>query len=482
MATQRKILAVLVLFILLVSVIIISFVFLNSDNKPPEITEITGDTNAAMGSVYTISAEFSDNVEVTKAKLYYRSSSEIDWRSKSILNGVAEISIPSDSEEDIYYYVTVDDAAGNGPIGSPSKDGKEYYVIDVVRELKLVSNVFVEEASTTWCKNCPQVAKVIHDSYKSDKNNFYYVSLVSDKNSFAENRLSNGFKTYGYPSVYLDGGFRFLVGGGSFESKFKKFLSESNSRSRPDVYVYLESVWDRKNKVLENTVEVVNKDNESYSGTVRVYICENKSVRWSDYDGNPYRHAFLEYGLEESVDLDPGENITLVEEWIPSESSFEDVSVENLYMVAVVFNDKGNNKNYDTGEDGDDNSFKAFYADDCDSSKAVSGKLPPSIGLVVPKEFSHYIRGREFSNLLFQNTYIVGRVDLEVNVQADSGVDKVEYVIEGRRDTDTLTVYDKPYSYTWDSFSFGKFTITAKVYDEKGRTASDSIEVFAFIL
>lgn len=480
MHKRFKLLTGIIILILLFSTISYVIVFLYSDNEAPNILDITGDITAVAGTISSIFVEFTDNVEVTKAVLYYRQADEEKWMSKSIIEGIADIKIPSDSVVDFFYYVVVDDAAGNGPVGLPSIDGSKYYVINVVKEKKLVHNVFIEEASTTGCVNCPNVAKVIHNLYDSGEYNFFYVSMVADKNDLADSRLKNAFNTYGYPSVYIDGGYRFLVGQSDFKSKFSRALSEANARSRPQVYVYLESIWDEKNSILENTIEVVNKGNESYSGTVRLYICENRSVRWSDHSGDAYRFAFLEYGLEESVDLKAGENITFKEKWIPKDSSFSDVSAENLWMVAVVFNDEGFVNEYDL--ESEERTFKAFYADDSYGTNAVSGDLPPSIGLVIPKQYSNYIRNRERKNLLFQTTYIIGKLNLEVNVEADSGVEKVEYIIEGPRRTNTQLVYDEPFSYRWDRFSFGRHTITVRVYDKEGRTATDSIEVFAFIL
>ncbi len=49
----------------------------------------------------------------------------------SILGGSAGIVIPSNSVESWYYYVTVDDAAGTGPVGNPSVDGSMYFTVSV---------------------------------------------------------------------------------------------------------------------------------------------------------------------------------------------------------------------------------------------------------------------------------------------------------------------------------------------------------------
>ena len=102
-----------------------------TDNDPPSIDSITGNTVGTTGETTTIDVTFSDNIGVTTATLYYKTASASSWSSKSILGGSAGIDIPLDSVESWYYYVTVDDAAGNGPVGDPSTDGSVYYIITV---------------------------------------------------------------------------------------------------------------------------------------------------------------------------------------------------------------------------------------------------------------------------------------------------------------------------------------------------------------
>ncbi len=75
------------------------------------------------GQIATVSAIFTDNVNATEATLYYTIEGLTTWNTLSLLNGSATISIPSDTTADYFYYITVDDAAGNGPVGEPSTDG-----------------------------------------------------------------------------------------------------------------------------------------------------------------------------------------------------------------------------------------------------------------------------------------------------------------------------------------------------------------------
>ena len=87
----------------------------------PSIDSVTGSTTGTTGETTTIYVNFSDNVGVTNATMHYMMLGS-GWQSKSILSGSADIDIPSDSTNNWYYYVVVNDSAGNGD-RSPSGIG-----------------------------------------------------------------------------------------------------------------------------------------------------------------------------------------------------------------------------------------------------------------------------------------------------------------------------------------------------------------------
>ncbi|MCK4903024.1 MAG: hypothetical protein KAS76_06650, partial [Thermoplasmatales archaeon] len=121
MKLNLKILATIIIVIILVSsVYVIFFTGEDVDNEPPSIDTITGNTTGKTGESITISVTFSDNINVTNATMFYKTTSANNWSSMSILSGSVNIYIPKNSDEDWYYYVTVDDAAGNGLVGDPS--------------------------------------------------------------------------------------------------------------------------------------------------------------------------------------------------------------------------------------------------------------------------------------------------------------------------------------------------------------------------
>lgn len=348
---------------------------------------------------------------------------------------------------------------------------------------EFVHTVFIEEATSTTCKFCPNVAEILHELYNPDDPDFYYVSMVSDVGTKAYNRLYDEYNVLGLPTVYIDGGYKLVVGAKE-KSRFEKDISKAVSRNVPKLYLNLYAEWDDNKSELTTTITIENKESETYNGRLKVYITEINS-RWNDYNGNPYDFAFLDFAVDENIKVKADENKTYSDTWDASSSGYSDVYPENLWIIAVVFNSEST-KNYsdpdDLNRDGDKNEFNAYYADAADAARVAEGNLPPAIGIGSPKKGVRYILGREGMKTLIGKTIIIGKTTIKTNVVADSGVEKVEFSIIGLLSETGGTLTDEPYEWTWDEFAFGKYTITVTVYDKEGRTATDSLEVFAFIL
>jgi len=527
MRTIFKIIAILIVIILFVSSIYVMFYYNKEDNNlkdtiPPKIDPITGNTAGTTGKITTIFVSFSDNVNVTEATIYYKSRNAQEWSKESILSGRADIKIPSDSNYDWYYYVTVNDAAGNGPVGDPSTDGSIFYTITVTENVEnLVHNVFVEEGTATWCKNCPIAADVLQKKFNaSDQPDFYYISMIEDKNTKAHDHLYNDYNIYGYPTVFIDGGYKVISGTTDFEKNFNEKLSEAKNRQTPKLIINLTARWNETRKELTATVIIENKETTTYQGSLRVYVTEIRS-RWSNWDGDSYHFAFLDYAIDENVEIQSNKNQTVIKTWDAENAGYSDVSSANLWVVATVFNQKST-KEYSYPQD-NKNQFDAYYADATTAIRVTEGSLPPTIGISFPKcgvryifekegyrilsgeiLFSkekiktliariQYLRGnQEPLNNLYYEAYakgecppscanIFGKITIKTNVQAEAGVEKVEFIIKGRLKEIKETIYEEPYEFTWDTFALGKYTIVVNLYDKEGRTATDCISVNAFI-
>lgn len=485
MEYNTRLLLIVISVILLISVIYIIFFTGNEDEEPPIFLSVTGNFSANSGDVVAIYANFSDNVGVTNASLYYRGEYDSVWNELSVINGSVDISIPNDSDDDIHFYFEINDKADNGPIRSPSQNDS-YYIISVTKQNDDNGNgqdenenshvVFVEEGTATWCSNCPDVAAVLHNLFDANNPDFYYVSLVEDKSTIANNRLHDDYNITGFPTVYIDGGYKVIFGAGNFESIFKNALSEANNRDIPNIYLNLTSEWNETRREITNKVLIKNNDEEDYSGRLKIYITEIISP-WQDYNGERYSYTLIDYGYNDEIELGGKENKTITKIWEASDS----IDKDNLWIIAVVFNSDPKSRNSDP-EGNSKYAFEAYFADAAHGVKVTeeTAEAPPSIKINIPQDFYHYIFGNGNKNKLLSAGYIIGKLTFQVDVEAEDGVDRVEYTIKGRIRSFNATVTDSPYSYEWDKFSFGKYTIKAVLYDNEGKTASDSIEVYIF--
>lgn len=367
----------------------------------------------------------------------------------------------------------IDNNSNNNETPSLDDDDDIFTDDDINTNEEIKHIVFVEEATTTWCSNCPDVANTLHKLYKSENPDFYYVSMVHDVSKATFDRLNSEYNLLGYPTVYIDGGYQVIMGSNSFESVFKEKLKKAQTRQKQDLVLNITSTYNETLNQVENKVTIGNRDNEKYTGYLKVYVTEIVS-RWAGWDGKPFYYSLIDFAMDKEIELEQGEEKIYTENWeIPS-----GVYKENLFIIAVLFESETHKAYSNPSEN--KNEFSANYAITAEGTRVTEGKLPPSIGISTPKEFSHYILGKEAKNKLLRPIYIIGKINLNVNVEAESGVEKVEYIIKGPLKTTTETVTSIPYSYTWKKPAFGKYTITAKIYDKDGRTSSDSTEVYAF--
>ena len=170
---------------------------------------------------------------------------------------------------------------------------------------ELKHTVFIEEGTATWCINCPNVAQVIHDLYESGDYNFYYVSLIDDKNEVAQKRLKDDYSIYGYPTVFIDGGYK-IVSGEKAKSEFANAIRSAESRDVPKLKISVEISYNNVTGELETKVLIENNEDYIYDGTLKVYLTE-KISRWVNRhktgDGEivQYHFGFLDFIIDKNV-------------------------------------------------------------------------------------------------------------------------------------------------------------------------------------
>jgi hypothetical protein len=460
------------------------------DTEAPQIDDITGNLTVTAGQDATISVFFSDNVNVTVATLYYKVAGATNWLSESILSNVATISIPSSAINNYYYYVTVNDAAGNGPVGEPSTDGSTYFTINVLPNGSSPENetfthqVFIEESTSVNCHFCPNVGAILDDLASSStyKNQFYYVSLVLE-NSKAAEYLTTVYNRYADPTVYFDGGFRVLLGGLIPEANYTTALQVAKNRDVPKIRVTVTAQYKNTTNTIATNVQVVNGEPYTYSGRLRVYLTEIISSLYNDYNGIKYRNAFVDFIIDKDVSVPANSVMTFSGNY-----SVGSLDYENLKVIAVIFNSTGHTAYSDPPTD--KNEFTAHYADAVNATYVVMGtrNLPPEVGIISPQKGKIYLRGNLFLQFLYKNTllrhaWLIGKATIDAYAKDDSGIAKVEFYVN---DNLVATLTSPPYNWTVP-FKIIKrpwipqtYTIMVKAYDNTNKTATASIDVKAW--
>lgn len=454
-----------------------------NDTKPPEIIDITGNSTATAGKTVTITVLFIDNVDVTQAILYYKTATATNWTQTSILSGSATISIPPDTISDYHYYVTVDDAVGNGPVGDPSADGSRFYIITVRPDDEYFTHtVFVEESTSVTCRYCPNVAAILETLESSPNYRFYYVSMIMENGKAAE-YLTSVYNRYADPTVYIDGGYQVILGGLHPEANYSTAIQSAENRAVPKIKVTVTADYKNTTNTIAVNVLVVNGEQTPYSGRLRVYLLEIISSQFNDYNGLKYRNAFVDFMLNQDITVSANSNMTYSTDWPVGTLDYE-----NLKLIAVVFNNTGNNafSNPPTS-----NPFTAHYADATDATYVVKDarNLPPEVGILSPQQGKIYLRGNLFlgsvlyKKTLLRNTWVIGKASIDTYAKDDSAIEKVEFYVN---DNLVSTLTEPPYNWTL-SFSLIKkpllpstYTIMVKAYDDTNKTATASIDVKAW--
>jgi Bacterial Ig domain len=460
------------------------------DTEPPQINDISGDFTVIADQNVIVTVLFSDNVNVTLATLYYKIAGATSWSSESILSGSANVPIPSSATSNYYYYITVDDAAGNGPVGNPSIDGTIFYTITVLPNGSNPDNetfthqVFIEESTSVTCHFCPNVGVILEnlESSSTYANQFYYVSMVIE-NTKAADHLTTVYNRYADPTVYVDGGYRVILGGLNPEANYTTAIQAAKNRLVPKIRVTVTAEYKNTSKTLATNVLVVNGEQYAYSGRLRVYLMEIISSQFNDYNGLKYRNAFVDFIINKDISVSANSDIMFSANW-----SVGNLDYENLKVIAAVFNATDHAAFSDPPTD--KYPFTAHYADAVNATYVVKGarNLPPEVGILSPQNGKIYFRGNLFLQFLYKknllrNTWIIGKATIDTYAKDDSGIAKVEFYVNNNL---VVTMTNPPYNWTLQFKLIKKplipktYTIMVKAYDDTNKTATASIDVKAW--
>ena len=230
--------------------------------------------------------------------------------------------------------------------------------------------VLVEVGTATWCPSCPASNIAWHSIYDDKEYNFEYCEMIIDKNSIANTRMSD-FNLYWVPTSYIDAG-EFVFPGTNTDN-FYEYLDSSGSRQVWDLYAELNVNWLGESKIGID-INITNNESLDYPGFLRVYIIELESTLWTDFNDNPYYHAFLDFSYNNSVNIPARGTFNNNSIWDGEAAGYPNITEDNIQVILSVFNDESNPSFSDPP---DDAPFLAYYADETIATSEF-GNGPPT--------------------------------------------------------------------------------------------------------
>jgi len=208
--------------------------------------------------------------------------------------------------------------------------------------LEFTHTVFVEEATTTWCPNCPNAAEALYALHNNSEYPFYFVAFVSDVNPISQDRNWGHYRVKAIPTILIDGGFSQYVGSGSTplqtEQVYRPLIEEAGTRTVHPLELET-SVVGHGDATLDITVTVKNTGSKPYLGYVRSYVTEIIS-RWNNQQKNPYHFGFLDYAIDSMVFLAPQNSRTFTITWDGAANhgnlTFPDIVDDNIMVITAV--------------------------------------------------------------------------------------------------------------------------------------------------
>jgi len=201
----------------------------------------------------------------------------------------------------------------------------------------------VEEATTTWCPNCPTAAEALYNLYNNNTDfPFYYVALVSDQSSVAKQRFVYHYRGRAIPSVFFDGGFAQQVGTGTTvpatEQQYQEVIEECGAREVNSITITT-TVTGHDDAKLDITVTVTNTGSTRYIGIVKSYVTEIVS-RWINDAGDNYHFGFLDFAVNKLLILSPEKSKTYTVTWDGAlkhgNLTFADIVDDNIMVITTV--------------------------------------------------------------------------------------------------------------------------------------------------
>ncbi len=210
--------------------------------------------------------------------------------------------------------------------------------------------VLGEYGTATWCGYCKYAHGALKELYKGGWHDFYYVSLVCDKNTHSYNRAINQLGLTGYPTVFWDGNYVKNIGAGSIPGAMAAYNASINTcaaRTVANIDLSISVTW-LGGTQMSITVNVTNNQGSTYSGYLRCYVTEiASSMGWYDTAGYLYTFPFLDYAFDQAISIPAGGTWSNTVTWDGAlhddgyGNSFTTITKDNTFIIASVFASSG---------------------------------------------------------------------------------------------------------------------------------------------
>ncbi len=339
--------------------------------------------------------------------------------------------------------LTVIDVADN--------QGNDTAIVTIVSLPENPHTVLLEYGTYTTCEPCVTTSGQLFGMYsKEHDHSFYYVSLVFDKNTKAQQRCTElGFTLA--PDVFFDGGFTHIYGEQSTTYPYLNTIDTCKARTVANIDIHVTIDW-TNNAELTINVTITNNDFVTYNGLLRTYIVEPIS-RWNNDAGTPYHFGTLDL-INRGISVDNTKTISM--KWDGNTKGYGDISPQNIMVIVAAFN-------HETGL----------------VDETASGTPGEVLSVKITKPTNAlYIRDNSLFPL--ESPLIFGNIDIKAEAySASSTINRVVFYIDNVL---MYTDYQKPFNWTWTNHSFFKIkhTLAVIAYDNNGNHARNQVIVRRF--
>lgn len=345
------------------------------------------------------------------------------------------------------------------------------------RQTTATHTVFAEYFTTGWCVYCPSASSNLKSIYDSKDYDFYFVSMIledQDSNpiSLSARERADEFGISSYPTVEFGGGYIEIIGGQEDETNYRNAIDECQSREVPDIDLMLTATHEGEAKI-EISADIINNDESSYSGTLRIYVAEIVS-RYLNYDGDPSSYGFLDFALIKDITIPSAQTSNEVITWDGAQifdglgNSYGDIKPDNIIVFATMSNDQRA-----TALERNQQSSKAlnlYFIDEADAAYLTEGveddSEPPSIEILEPEPYDE----------------LSGTIRIEATITDDGTVANVDYQFDNSgvwTRMYPLGPGDNTYFAFWDTqlVQDGTHTISVRAIDLGNNVETESVEI-----